>query len=223
MTPDFIGAFVIGLLGAGHCMGMCGGLGALLTLNHQSNPSAPLFFYNFGRIGSYMLFGAIVGGLTASLSAVADINHFLVWLRLLAAVLMIGLGLYVGRWWFGVLKLELWANDYGNTFRPQESASAAKEKLVCPAVWFYLGLVAMWIGVFNFELGRGFGWFFARRSCYGRVWFRDIACDAFGWFWCNKNKRVATIENISSYSGNVYYRLWRIYRYRSINMLITLV
>ncbi|MCG6326694.1 sulfite exporter TauE/SafE family protein, partial [Vibrio alginolyticus] len=70
MSPDFIGAFVIGLLGAGHCMGMCGGLGALLTLNHQTNPAVPLLFYNLGRLGSYMVFGAIVGGLTASLSAV---------------------------------------------------------------------------------------------------------------------------------------------------------
>ncbi|MFA0229583.1 sulfite exporter TauE/SafE family protein, partial [Vibrio sp. 10N.261.45.A7] len=25
MTPNWIGAFVVGLIGAGHCMGMCGG------------------------------------------------------------------------------------------------------------------------------------------------------------------------------------------------------
>ncbi|ELO1773894.1 sulfite exporter TauE/SafE family protein [Vibrio fluvialis] len=139
MTPDFIGAFVIGLLGAGHCMGMCGGLGALLTLNHQSNPSAPLFFYNFGRIASYMLFGAIVGGLTASLSTVADINHFLVWLRLLAAVLMVGLGLYVGRWWFGVLKLEALGQRLWKHISP-----AGKALLPLKKSWYALPFGFIW-------------------------------------------------------------------------------
>ncbi|HFF4040306.1 TPA: sulfite exporter TauE/SafE family protein, partial [Vibrio cholerae O1] len=32
MSPDYLGAWVVGLLGAGHCLGMCGGISALLTL-----------------------------------------------------------------------------------------------------------------------------------------------------------------------------------------------
>lgn len=106
MTPDFFGAFVIGLLGAGHCMGMCGGIASLLTLNRENKSVAPLLMYNAGRLLSYMLFGAIIGGLVSSLATLASFTHFLVWLRLVAALLMIGLGLYVGRWWFGILQLE---------------------------------------------------------------------------------------------------------------------
>ncbi|MEF1308059.1 sulfite exporter TauE/SafE family protein, partial [Vibrio owensii] len=32
MSPDFIGAFMIGLVGAGHCTGMCGGIASLLSM-----------------------------------------------------------------------------------------------------------------------------------------------------------------------------------------------
>lgn len=107
MNPDFLGAFVIGLLGAGHCIGMCGGLGALLSLNTGSEKNVlPLLFYNVGRIFSYSVFGALVAGFTASLSQLSTINHSLIWLRILSGIMMIILGLYVGRWWFGLLKLE---------------------------------------------------------------------------------------------------------------------
>ncbi len=108
MTADWIGAFFIGLLGAGHCMGMCGGIASLLTLGEKRSDRLPilLVFYNLGRIASYMLFGGLLGGLAASLSEFSTLNHALIWLRLIAAGLMIVLGLYVGRWWFGLLKLE---------------------------------------------------------------------------------------------------------------------
>ncbi len=51
MSPDFIGAFMIGLVGAGHCMGMCGGIASLLSMgtkNTKPSPVIPLF-YNIGR------------------------------------------------------------------------------------------------------------------------------------------------------------------------------
>ncbi len=126
MMPDFIGAFVVGLLGAGHCVGMCGGLSSLLMLNSpHKNPVLPLLFYNVGRIFSYSIFGGLVAGLTASLSHLASINHSLVWLRILSAVMMIILGLYIGRWWFGLLRLEQlgqtvwkWVSPYGRSLLP---------------------------------------------------------------------------------------------------------
>ncbi|SKA16655.1 Integral membrane protein [Vibrio cincinnatiensis] len=109
ITPDFLGAFVIGLLGTGHCVAMCGGLSSLLTIGYPSSTSVlpTLILYNLGRITSYMVFGALIGGVTASISQLASINESLIWLRLLAAVFMIMLGLYIGRWWFGLLKLEI--------------------------------------------------------------------------------------------------------------------
>lgn len=139
MTPDFVGAFVIGLLGAGHCMGMCGGIASLLTLNQSGRQTTPLLLYNTGRILSYMLFGAIIGGLVASLSTLAALNHVLIWLRLLAALLMVGLGLYVGRWWFGILKLERFGQSVWKHISPAGTALLPLKKS-----WYALPFGFIW-------------------------------------------------------------------------------
>lgn len=97
MSPDYLGAWVVGLLGAGHCLGMCGGISALLTLDPSKSSPALLLYYNLGRLLSYALIGGIVGGITASLTELIDVQSALVWLRIFAAVLMIVLGLYIGR------------------------------------------------------------------------------------------------------------------------------
>lgn len=106
MSPDWIGAFLIGLIGAGHCMGMCGGIASMLTIG-QSQPSKTIpLFYNSGRLLSYAFIGAIVGGTVASISEISSLNNALTWLRLAAAVFMVLLACYIGRWWQGLLAVE---------------------------------------------------------------------------------------------------------------------
>ncbi|WP_394125491.1 sulfite exporter TauE/SafE family protein [Vibrio hepatarius] len=106
MSPDWIGAFLIGLIGAGHCMGMCGGIASMLTIG-QSQPSKTIpLFYNSGRLISYAFIGAIVGGTVASISEISSLNNALTWLRLAAAVFMVLLACYIGRWWQGLLAVE---------------------------------------------------------------------------------------------------------------------
>ncbi|HGF7475918.1 TPA: sulfite exporter TauE/SafE family protein [Vibrio mimicus] len=106
MSPDYLGAWIVGLLGAGHCLGMCGGISTLLTLNQPKSSPVLLLYYNLGRLLSYALIGGIVGGITSSITGLIDLHSALVWLRIIAAMLMIVLGLYIGRWWFGLLRLE---------------------------------------------------------------------------------------------------------------------
>ncbi|MFG0606081.1 sulfite exporter TauE/SafE family protein [Vibrio mimicus] len=106
MSPDYLGAWIVGLLGAGHCLGMCGGISALLALNQPKSYPVLLLYYNLGRLLSYALIGGIVGGITSSITGLVDLQSALVWLRIIAAMLMIVLGLYIGRWWFGLLRLE---------------------------------------------------------------------------------------------------------------------
>ncbi|WP_428772476.1 sulfite exporter TauE/SafE family protein [Vibrio sp.] len=106
MTPDWLGAFVVGLLGSGHCMGMCGGIASMLSLGSNKPSAAVPIYYNFGRIVSYCFVGALVGGTVASVAEFSNVNQVLVWLRLLAALLMIVLACYIGRWWFGLLTIE---------------------------------------------------------------------------------------------------------------------
>ncbi|MGF1720921.1 sulfite exporter TauE/SafE family protein [Vibrio kyushuensis] len=106
MSIDWLGAFFIGLIGAGHCMGMCGGLASALSIGqHQGSRMIPIY-YNFGRLLSYATIGAIIGSAVSTLIEFTQLNQALAWLRLVAAIFMIILALYVGRWWFGLLAFE---------------------------------------------------------------------------------------------------------------------
>lgn len=122
MTIDIFSAFVIGLLGAGHCIGMCGGITTMLTSaipqnstlsdqtiyphkkHFQFNRAVLVICYNLGRIGSYTLLGAIVG-FTSSIAA-KNIGLPLAGLRIVAAVFLIFLGLYLGQWLMWLNKVE---------------------------------------------------------------------------------------------------------------------
>jgi sulfite exporter TauE/SafE/copper chaperone CopZ len=59
--------FIIGLLAGFHCVGMCGGLvvsysASCLKNGETKNKFAPHFQYNLGRLISYSVIGAILGG-----------------------------------------------------------------------------------------------------------------------------------------------------------------
>ena len=65
---SLMSAFLVGLLGGGHCIGMCGGIvGAVSMHLPQSKSKVPfLLAYNTGRILSYTIAGAIAGLVGAS-------------------------------------------------------------------------------------------------------------------------------------------------------------
>lgn len=105
---DLVAAFSVGLLGAGHCLGMCGGVAAAVSLGTPKEKSNLPFvlLYNTGRLLSYALFGAIAGGIVSGIVGISQISHELLWLRLLAAIMMILLALYIGRFWNGLSYVE---------------------------------------------------------------------------------------------------------------------
>lgn len=111
---NITGAFLVGLMGAGHCIGMCGGLvGAfssqLATTPGQNQLASKLKFlltYNLGRILSYSLAGALVGGSASALGMLFDIDLYLITLRVIAGVMMIITGLYIAQIWSGVVQIE---------------------------------------------------------------------------------------------------------------------
>ena len=63
-------AFVTGLLGTGHCIGMCGGLVSALSLSEAGRQGGWFFhlLYNLGRISTYTFIGAVVGWLGSALA-----------------------------------------------------------------------------------------------------------------------------------------------------------
>ncbi|HHH13899.1 MAG TPA: sulfite exporter TauE/SafE family protein, partial [Thiolapillus brandeum] len=107
-----MGAFVVGLLGGVHCLGMCGGIVGALTLGQPSARAAePGFWllqlgYNLGRLASYMAAGALAGGLGLLLAGAGPLADAQKLLGILAGLFMIVLGLYLAGWWSGLAKVE---------------------------------------------------------------------------------------------------------------------
>lgn len=90
--------FVIGLMGAGHCVGMCGGIVAALGFAAEQNSARwpILCSYNLGRITSYAVAGALVGLLGLFGREFLSLGP---WLRAFAGILLILMGLYLADWW----------------------------------------------------------------------------------------------------------------------------
>ncbi len=97
----YASALGLGLAGAGHCLGMCGGIAAALNMSGPRSPAITLA-YHAGRIGSYTLLGGLLGFAAGAI----DIAAWTVGLRYFAGVMLIGMGLYVADWWRGMALLE---------------------------------------------------------------------------------------------------------------------
>jgi sulfite exporter TauE/SafE len=94
-------AFLLGLSGAGHCLGMCGGVAVALNLGGQRSTPVTLSYHS-GRIASYTVLGGLLGFAAGSI----DITAWTIALRYLAGLLLIGMGLYIAGWWRGMVALE---------------------------------------------------------------------------------------------------------------------
>jgi sulfite exporter TauE/SafE len=166
MSLDLFSAFIIGLLGSGHCIAMCGGITTMLTsalpssnkytqqqilINNQNAPfkssskTTLVICYNIGRIASYTFIGAIVG-LTGSVAA-KNIGMPIAGLRMFSAIFIVLLGLYIGQWLMWLNRVEavgkyLWryVSPLANKAIPVSSPAKA---LTLGAVWGWLpcGLV----------------------------------------------------------------------------------
>ncbi len=97
----YASALGLGLAGAGHCLGMCGGIAAALSLGGSGSHTVTIA-YHAGRISSYTLLGALLGLAAGSV----DISAWTIGLRYIAGLLLIGMGLYVADWWRGMALLE---------------------------------------------------------------------------------------------------------------------
>ena len=115
LTEDvsFLAAFFVGLLGGVHCVGMCGGVVGALTFGlpeqvrgRASRVSPFLLAYNAGRIASYTLAGAMMGGVGWFAANLTGVHETQVALKLFAGLFMIALGLYLAGWWQGLARVE---------------------------------------------------------------------------------------------------------------------
>jgi len=148
---SLLSAFLVGLLGGVHCVGMCGGIVAALSLGLPPDDNAARWryqlSYNAGRVISYGLAGALFASIGWLVSHWSGIHQVQLGLQLAAALFMIALGLYLGGWWNGLTRIEqlggvVWdrLEPLGRRFLPVRSAGQA---LVLGAIWGWLpcGLV----------------------------------------------------------------------------------
>lgn len=142
----FISALLIGFLGAGHCIGMCGGISSALTFAIKQEEKFQrlkiVCAYNAGRILSYVIIGSIAASLAAALQ-----NLGFPYFRVLAAILMILMGFYLSGFWKVLVWLErggkfLWRyiQPFGNRLMPVKNV---RDALLLGALWGWLpcGLV----------------------------------------------------------------------------------
>lgn len=150
----YFAAFLVGLFGGVHCVGMCGGIvGALsfgLPEQTRGRFSALLPYlinYNLGRLFSYTVAGTLLGGIGALAANLVALHQAQSVLQIIAGLFMIAMGLYLGGWWFGMNRLEklggkLWRyiEPVGRRLLPVQKPSQA---LVMGIVWGWLpcGLV----------------------------------------------------------------------------------
>lgn len=140
-------AVMLGLFSSAHCVGMCGGIMGALSMAIPAQAKARRWFilcsYNIGRVASYAVIGVLAGAMAAQLAALGAAN----WLRWLAGILLILMGLYLADWWRGLTYLEtagryLWAyiQPLGKRLMPVDNVYKA---LALGFIWGWLpcGLV----------------------------------------------------------------------------------
>ncbi|WP_373185689.1 sulfite exporter TauE/SafE family protein [Halopseudomonas sp.] len=149
LLPLFLTALALGLLGGGHCIGMCGGLMGALTMSIPAQQRKGwtlwriLLGYNLGRISSYATAGALIG----SLGWLAQDLGLGMILRTIAGLLMIAMGLYLANWWSGLTRIERVGRGLWRHIEPQARkllpVTSAPRALALGALWGWLpcGLV----------------------------------------------------------------------------------
>ncbi len=121
-SPEITTAFVLGLLGGTHCIGMCGGISAALAFALGPGTSTARRYlllggYNAGRIFGYALLGAVFAGVAGGIAGSDGMRV----LRTVAGVLLILMGCSLGGWFNALALLE--RAGYGAWARVQRFAA----------------------------------------------------------------------------------------------------
>lgn len=147
LVPLLLSALILGVLGGGHCLGMCGGLMGALTLaipkEQRSRRFRLLLAYNLGRVLSYAAAGLLTGlaGWAVANSPAATA------MRVIAALLLVAMGLYLAGWWSGLVRLEGLGRGLWRHIQPLASrllpVSSLPRAMLLGALWGWLpcGLV----------------------------------------------------------------------------------
>ncbi len=139
IDPVFVSAFLMGLIGSGHCIAMCGGIASSLQL--ASNKRQTWLYslaYNSGRALSYMLAGALVAGISSQFAT--QNSAFALFLSFLAGVFMLLVGVYIMR----LAATLQWLEKLGKTLIWQHLIKLNKYLMPIDSPLKALGYGALW-------------------------------------------------------------------------------
>ena len=134
MEAGLAAAFLIGLMGGVHCVGMCGGIvGALAVQTPRRQRAWDLHLaYNAGRIASYAAAGAIIGMIGGAGLMFNQVLPVQMLLYVIANLVLVGLGLYLAGLGNQLARLEalgawLWRRiqPYSARFLPADTVAKA--------------------------------------------------------------------------------------------------
>jgi uncharacterized protein len=139
IDPIFASAFLMGLIGSGHCIAMCGGIASSLQLASNKRQSFVYSFaYNIGRASSYMLAGALVAGISSQFAK--QNSSFALALSFMAGIFMLLVGVYIMR-----LAASLqWLERFGKTLLWQHLVKLNKYLMPINSPFKALGYGALW-------------------------------------------------------------------------------
>ncbi len=149
-------ALLSGLLGGAHCAAMCGGIATGFSARGPQSGWAGALQLNLGRVGGYVLAGAVVGGLGDGLLRVFEWHALAVAMRMLVGLVLVlaGLRLLDRRGRFNALSrpgAHVW-RGLQPLLRPLLPANTAPRRLAAGLLWGWLPcglsttlLVAAWM------------------------------------------------------------------------------
>ncbi len=120
--PFWLAAILAGFFGSTHCVGMCGGIAGVLTHAVRTPQAASPHWlqsgFHAGRITSYCLLALFLGGIAQSLLSMTSLQWWADVLRVVAAIMLVMMGLYLTRWWTGLTVLERWGAKIWKYIQP---------------------------------------------------------------------------------------------------------
>jgi sulfite exporter TauE/SafE len=139
IDPLFTSAFLMGLIGSGHCIAMCGGIaGSLQLAGNKRQTLVYSFAYNLGRAASYMVAGALVAGISSEFAKQS--SAFSLTLSFIAGLFMVLMGVYVMR----IGATLQWLEKMGKTLIWQHIVKLNKYLMPINSPYKALGYGALW-------------------------------------------------------------------------------
>lgn len=113
---SLLSALLLGFFSSSHCLVMCGGIAAAIGSRAEDHRIRTILMFNTGRILSYASLGLLVSFIGLWLK---EQNHyFMQIMRTFAGIMLVLMGLYVGRWWLVLTRFERVGQPIWNALRP---------------------------------------------------------------------------------------------------------